>query len=167
MKGSKTRNSAISSEKILVITGQSAKHLVQRTIPNNLTMKVLPIDVAAFITERLLLEHITKEEAKLYDLIIVPGLVLGDLSEVAKELGIPVVKGPKQGKIAVYPTIVNLNKNRKIKFVSIEQKNNETIKIYTLRGNLVKEINNANFTSGVYEWDVDDLELFSAIILSL
>ncbi len=63
---------------------------------------------------------------------------------------------------AIYPTIVNLNKSKKMKFVLSEKKAGVLIKIYTLRGSLVKEINNADLSSGFFEWEIDNLSLFPA-----
>ena len=64
--------------------------------------------------------------------------------------------------LAVYPTVINLNKTRRMKFVSNDKKDNVNIKIYTLRGNLVREIHGASFRTGVFEWEIDDPGLFPA-----
>ncbi|MHA1440940.1 MAG: hypothetical protein ACTSPK_03615, partial [Candidatus Heimdallarchaeota archaeon] len=69
-----------SQYKILAVTGRSAENLVRNFLPKNVDLKVLPINVAAFITQRLILENISEEFAKQYDIIIVPGLVQGDIS---------------------------------------------------------------------------------------
>ena len=81
--------------KILALTGRSAEKIVKNNVPSNVVVKVLPIDVAAFINDDLILKHVTKIEAQKFDLIIVPGFVQGDLSELSSQLGIPVVKGPR------------------------------------------------------------------------
>ncbi len=80
---------------ILLITGHSAENLVRKYAPKNTAILVMPVDVAAFITKSIILENISKETAKKYDLIMVPGLVQDDLSELEEILGVPVVKGPK------------------------------------------------------------------------
>jgi len=84
-----------SQYKILAVTGRSAENLVRNFLPKNVDLKVLPINVAAFITQRLILENISEEFAKQYDIIIVPGLVQGDISSLKDDLKVPVVKGPK------------------------------------------------------------------------
>ncbi|MBD3192661.1 MAG: dihydropteroate synthase-like protein [Candidatus Heimdallarchaeota archaeon] len=94
-KKSSNKKSMKTSPSILLITGYAAKKLVEKYAPVNSSIKVLPIDVAAFITKGLLLRHITKEEANNYDLIMVPGLIKEDLSEVGEKLGVPVIKGPR------------------------------------------------------------------------
>lgn len=81
--------------KILALTGHSAEKIVRNNVPSNVTVKVLPIDVAAFINKDLILENLTKEEAQKYDLIIAPGFVQGDLASLHTLLGVPVVKGPR------------------------------------------------------------------------
>lgn len=84
-----------SQYKILAITGRSAENLVRNFLPNNVDLKVLPINVAAFITQDLIVQNISREYAKKYDIIIVPGLVQGDTGSLKENLGVPVVKGPK------------------------------------------------------------------------
>ena len=81
--------------KILAVTGRSAENLVRTNIPKNVDVKILPINVAAFITQELILQNISREDAKKYDVVLVPGLVQGDTSFLKENLGIPVVKGPK------------------------------------------------------------------------
>ncbi len=81
--------------KILVLTGRSAEKIVKSSVPSNVTVKVLPIDVAAFINKDLILKNLTKEEAQKYDLILAPGFVQGDLVPLYALLGVPVVKGPR------------------------------------------------------------------------
>ncbi len=83
------------SKKILALTGRSAEKIVRNNVPANVTVKVLPIDVAAFISKNLILKNLPKEEAQKYDLILAPGFVEGDLSSLTTLLGVPVVKGPR------------------------------------------------------------------------
>ncbi|NHJ86107.1 MAG: DUF4346 domain-containing protein [Asgard group archaeon] len=81
--------------KILALTGRSAEQIVRKNIPSNVVIKVLPIDVAAFITKELILKNLTQDEAKQFDLIMIPGLNQEDLTELKEYYKIPVVKGPK------------------------------------------------------------------------
>ncbi|HUU77160.1 MAG TPA: dihydropteroate synthase-like protein [candidate division Zixibacteria bacterium] len=89
------KDSPIRKLKVLALTGRAAESIIRANIPKNVLVKVLPIDVAAFITREFILENITKNEAMKYDLILVPGFVQGDLTELKNILGVPVVKGPR------------------------------------------------------------------------
>lgn len=88
-------NPSLKKLKILALTGRAAEFLIRNNVPNNVDVKVLPIDVAAFISKEMILRNISKDEAKKYDLIVVPGFVEGDLLSLKEEIGIPVVKGPR------------------------------------------------------------------------
>ncbi|NHJ39180.1 MAG: hypothetical protein FK731_04045, partial [Asgard group archaeon] len=81
--------------KILAITGRLAADIVKKYLPKNIDLKILPVNVAAFITKQLIINNISKIIAQNYDLILTPGLVQDDLSSLKAELGIPVVKGPR------------------------------------------------------------------------
>ncbi len=83
------------NNKILALTGRSAEKIVRSIVPSNVTVKVLPIDVAAFINKDLILKNLTREEAQKYDLILTPGFVQGDLASLHTLLGVSVVKGPR------------------------------------------------------------------------
>ena len=83
------------SLKILALTGRAAESIIRQFLPSNIDLKVLPIDVAAFVNKRIILDNINKKDAKKYDLIIVPGLVQDDLSSLEAELGVKVVKGSR------------------------------------------------------------------------
>ncbi|MCK5045812.1 MAG: dihydropteroate synthase-like protein, partial [Candidatus Heimdallarchaeota archaeon] len=90
--------------KILILTGRAAEPIVRKYIPDNVDIFVLPVDVAAFITNKMILENLDKKTAQNYDLIMTPGLVLDDLTPLADKLGIPIVKGPRYAsdiKIAI------------------------------------------------------------------
>ncbi|MHA1243437.1 MAG: hypothetical protein ACTSP7_02575, partial [Candidatus Heimdallarchaeota archaeon] len=76
-----------SQYKILAITGRSAENLVRNFLPKNVDLKVLPINVAAFITQRLILKNISEEFAKQYDIIIVPT----DLNEGVVKSYLPIM----------------------------------------------------------------------------
>ncbi|NHJ47533.1 MAG: dihydropteroate synthase-like protein [Asgard group archaeon] len=81
--------------KILAITGRLAADIVKQHIPKNVDLVVLPVNVAAFITNELIKQNLGKEKAAKYDLILTPGLVQEDLAPLKKHYKIPVVKGPQ------------------------------------------------------------------------
>lgn len=81
--------------KILALTGRLAADIVKKYIPKNVDLKILPVNVAAFINKDIIIKNIAKENAQKYDLILTPGLVQEDLSSLKAILGTPVVKGPR------------------------------------------------------------------------
>jgi len=93
--------------KILVLTGRAAEPIVRKYLPENVAILVLPVDVAAFITSKMIIENLNKKTAQNYDLIITPGLVQDDLTQLKNQLGVPVVKGPRYAsdiKMAIVDT---------------------------------------------------------------
>ncbi|MBN1897934.1 MAG: right-handed parallel beta-helix repeat-containing protein [Spirochaetes bacterium] len=68
-----------------------------------------------------------------------------------------ILKAPLED-IAVYPTLVNVNRVNKVSFVYRERKNDLDIRIFTLRGDLVKEIKGANFLNGSHECDIAEID---------
>ncbi|MEA2070125.1 MAG: DUF6513 domain-containing protein, partial [Asgard group archaeon] len=81
--------------KILALTGKTAESYVRKNVPDNVTVKVLPVNIAAFITRNLIKKSITKKELQKYDLLLIPGLVQQDMTSLSEELGIPIIKGPR------------------------------------------------------------------------
>ncbi len=85
--------------KILLVTGRLAAKLLEeisKKLPVSADVEVLPIDVAALMTPHFLKKHLKRRgDLKEYDLIMVSGMVRGDLSEIGKELGVTIVKGPR------------------------------------------------------------------------
>jgi dihydropteroate synthase-like protein len=81
--------------KILALTGRLAADIVRQYIPSYVDLKILPVNIAAFITNDLILENLSKEDAQKYDLILTPGLVREDLASLKTKLGVLVVKGPR------------------------------------------------------------------------
>ena len=85
---------------ILVATGYLAEKTVRLAVRSKVDVLVIDTDVAAFITPRKLLTAIQAQQASgilsdNYDLIFVPGLVSGNFSNVAEELGSEIYLGPK------------------------------------------------------------------------
>ena len=89
----------MSLKRVLVVTGELAKPMVEEYVKKSrIETKILalPIQVAAFITPKFAAKKIMETVSpKEFDLVLLPGLVSGDVSEVSKIVGIPVFKGPK------------------------------------------------------------------------
>ncbi|MHA1879054.1 MAG: dihydropteroate synthase-like protein, partial [Candidatus Heimdallarchaeota archaeon] len=81
--------------KILLLTGKAAASLVKVYAPENTSVFVLPINVAAFINSSIIKKHLPKTALRGYDLVMVPGLVSGDLQTLTDYYGVPFVKGPR------------------------------------------------------------------------
>ena len=103
--------------KILFVTGQLASKYV-RDIVSNLNVEndilVIPYPVAALLTPKMIIKYLRgKSDLPKYDMIMVPGLISGDLNIIEKEFGIPTYKGPRDaGDI---PYIVDMLIEGKIK----------------------------------------------------
>jgi len=90
--------------RILVLTGKIASQLVKsvaseisRSLGVEIDVDVLDVPVAALMTVKDVLEHLSKKvsEAKKYDMIIAPGLLIGDLDIVNRGLGVSCYKGSR------------------------------------------------------------------------
>lgn len=80
--------------KVLLLTGRLAEDDVRNAV-NSARMPadvlVLDLDIAAFITP----EHVRRAAPGGYDLILLPGLITSDFSDVERELGTKIRLGPK------------------------------------------------------------------------
>lgn len=90
--------------KILILTGKLASQLaksianeISKSLGVEIDVDVLDIPVAALMTVKDVLEHLSKKaaEARQYDVIIAPGLLIGDLEVVNRSLGVRCYKGSK------------------------------------------------------------------------
>ncbi|WP_406657609.1 dihydropteroate synthase-like protein [Methanolobus sp. ZRKC2] len=90
--------------KVLVATGHLAEQTVRDSVGKNADVLVVDTEIAAFITPRKLMAAIKRDNPSLdadsdsnlgYDLIFIPGLVSGDFSRIASELGCRIRLGPK------------------------------------------------------------------------
>jgi dihydropteroate synthase-like protein len=77
---------------ILVVTGRRAEKTVRKAVGDLAEVIVLDVEIAAFITPRLLKASLPDKN---YDLILVPGLAARDFSDLEEEIGVQVRKGPK------------------------------------------------------------------------
>ncbi len=83
--------------KIIAVTGMMAEKTVKRyasMINLDIDVLVLPISVAAFITLEYAAECLKKEDLHDYDMILMPGAILGDVTIIEKATGVPTFKGP-------------------------------------------------------------------------
>ncbi|UCH01895.1 MAG: dihydropteroate synthase-like protein [Candidatus Bathyarchaeota archaeon] len=84
--------------RILIVTGQLAKQSVEKhafASSNETEVLALPVSVAALLTPSQIAAEIQKRKVRGFDLILVPGLVKGNLSVIEELSTIPVFKGPK------------------------------------------------------------------------
>ncbi|MFH1721390.1 MAG: dihydropteroate synthase-like protein [Candidatus Altiarchaeota archaeon] len=83
--------------KILVVTGENSRRLVEKTISEFDEIEVFQskTKVSSLITPGSLLAELKTKDISHQDLIIVPGQAKGDFSIVKEKLGIHCVKGPK------------------------------------------------------------------------
>jgi len=89
------KHSSAKELKILLLTGRSAAKIVRQNAPAAIDIHILPIDIAAFISLPFIKKHLPKSLAQNYDLIMVPGLVQGDVASLSDFFGVPFVKGPR------------------------------------------------------------------------
>jgi len=83
---------------ILLVTGQLAKPMVERYAEQSRfkpKVVALPTSVAALMTPRYIARQLRGERLEGVDMILVPGLIKGDVSVVSKATGIPAFKGPR------------------------------------------------------------------------
>ena len=81
--------------KILLVTGQLAKESVKKyvkTSTREVDVLALPVSVAALLTPSQIGEEILKRKLKSFDMILVPGLIKNDISEIEEITGIPAFK---------------------------------------------------------------------------
>lgn len=84
---------------ILIITGiqslQTAQRIAKET--SNYVIDVLkaPISVSAFLTEDLTNQLLLEENLNQYDIVLLPGFIQWDTSNLEKKFSIPIRKGPR------------------------------------------------------------------------
>ncbi|MDI3503047.1 MAG: hypothetical protein PWR13_408 [Archaeoglobi archaeon] len=80
--------------KILLVTGKLAEKDVREVAGGIAEVLVLDVEVASFITPKLL-ERALERRGEKWDLVLIPGYCSGDFSYLEKKFGFPVRKGPK------------------------------------------------------------------------
>lgn len=83
---------------VLLVTGQLAKEIVEcyaRKSKVNAKVIALKASVAALLTPKYILERLKGIDLSNIDVILVPGMIRGDVSVITEGLGIPTFKGPR------------------------------------------------------------------------
>ena len=93
-------SAAEGQERILFLTGRLAEKSLRRTLgamaapPFEWEVRELGLSVAALMTADMIGRRLA--DAPGFDRIVVPGRCRGDLDPVARQLGVPVVRGPEE-----------------------------------------------------------------------
>lgn len=83
--------------RVLLVTGRLAEESVRRIVSGldvDVDVQTLPVSVAAFITPESTTEALRNQPMAGYDVILLPGTVVGDVSPVEEATGVPTFKGP-------------------------------------------------------------------------
>ncbi|HIH69159.1 dihydropteroate synthase-like protein [Methermicoccus shengliensis] len=86
--------------RVLLITGRLAAEDVRRAVHEagagcEVEMDVLPLDIAALVSPKMLLRWLRSRPHTDFDLILVSGLIRSDFSDVERAIGVPIRLGPK------------------------------------------------------------------------
>ena len=85
--------------KILEVTGRLAEYDVKKAVKDHADVLVVDINIAAFIKPKLLKRSLYSFKTYAgYDLILIPGLIPADFSDVEKELGVKIRLGPRDDR---------------------------------------------------------------------
>jgi dihydropteroate synthase-like protein len=95
--------------RVLLVTGRLAEPIVKKYASASQVKTdviVLPFAVAALMTSRYIANQLRRRNVAGFDILMVPGLVKGDVSSISEEVGIPTFKGPRHA--ADLPSVFNL-----------------------------------------------------------
>ncbi len=84
--------------KVALITGQLAKDMVKRFSEKSEIESgviAMPVQVASLMNSKYIAEKLKKLPTSGFDIILVPGLVKGNLEILEEAAGVPIFKGPK------------------------------------------------------------------------
>ncbi|MBS7656261.1 dihydropteroate synthase-like protein [Candidatus Bathyarchaeota archaeon] len=107
--------------KVLIVTGKLAKQEVEKYALEscvNHQVLSLPINVAALIPLKLIVEALQKQDLSNIDVILVPGLIQGDVSIISNKLKVKAFKGPKHA--ADLPIVLKLLKENKVSLSTVK-----------------------------------------------
>jgi len=94
--------------KVLLITGLLAEKTVERYAKESTAetrVLALKVPVAALLSPEQIAKALTKNDAREFDVILVPGLIRGDTAAIADSTGTPTFKGPRYA--ADLPTVLD------------------------------------------------------------
>ncbi len=83
--------------RILIVTGTLAEDTVRgqtRGLPHDVDVISLPVSVASFITPNYAAKALKEMDLDGYDMILLPGTVNGNVSQVEEAIRVPTYKGP-------------------------------------------------------------------------
>jgi len=99
-----------------LVTGQLAKQALCESAAQQekvqFSVKALPVPVAALLTPNRIAQELKHEDLTGYDLVIVPGMVRGELSIVEETVKVPVIKGTRYA--ADVPVLLGVLENVKL-----------------------------------------------------
>lgn len=144
---------------VLIITGNLAYPLIKDVlcdVDENVIVHAADTQVAAFLTPRQIIKEVKEnfaDKLKNIDIILVPGLIKKDTSEIIDSLNIPTFKGPTDGAdIAMVINLLNsieLSTSKPADKLIQEQKRKEALKFIEnfennekLKEELLKKHNN-------------------------
>jgi len=104
--------------KALIVTGTLARQLVQDNVKQSharAEVLSLPTQVAALMTPEYVSSRLSRMALQGFDLVMLPGMMRGDVSPVSRKIGIPAFKGPKHA--ADLPLVLDRLKEIKLSTV--------------------------------------------------
>lgn len=105
--------------KALIVTGTLARQLVEDNVKQSRVraeVLSLPTQVAALMTPEYVSSRLACMPLQGFDLVMLPGMMRGDVSSVSKKIGVPAFKGPKHA--ADLPVVLNRLKEIKLSTVT-------------------------------------------------
>jgi dihydropteroate synthase-like protein len=105
--------------KALIVTGSLARQLVEDNVKESRAkaeVLSLPIQVAALMTPEYVSSRLRGMAHQGFDLVMLPGMMRGDVSSVSMKIGIPAFKGPKHA--ADLPLVLDRLKEIKLSSVT-------------------------------------------------
>lgn len=104
--------------KVLIVTGTLARQLVEDNVRQSRAkaeVLSLPTQVAALMTPEYVSSRVRGMALQGFDLVMLPGMMRGDVSPVSRKIGIPAFKGPKHA--ADLPVVLDRLKEIKLSTV--------------------------------------------------
>ena len=94
--------------KVLLVTGLLAEEIVKRHVQSNRVeteVLALKVPVAALLTPTYIARALKKMKICDFDMVLVPGLIRGDVAVIKQSTGVPTFKGPRYA--ADLPTVID------------------------------------------------------------